>query len=111
MGAIFQGAFIRFTEFSSEPGGRTSIIGQRVPPCAQLLRPSGLPHLSMAMKRIHSKQLTLALSMTGAMLLAAAVLVWGSEYKCSLYHKHPEKHARIPVAKLLSERERVAAAQ
>lgn len=63
------------------------------------------------MKRIHRKQLTLALPMLGAMVLAAAVFVWGSQYKCSLYHRHPEKHARIPVAKLLSERERPVAAQ
>lgn len=44
--------------------------------------------------------------MMGAMVLAAAVLVWGSEYKCSLYYKHPEKHPPVAVAKLLSERER-----
>lgn len=65
----------------------------------------------MAMKRIHIKQLTLALSIMGVMALAASILVWGSEYKCSLYHRHPEKHTRIPVAKLLSERERPVAAE
>jgi hypothetical protein len=65
----------------------------------------------MAMKRIQAKQLTLALSVITSAVLAAAVFAWGSEYKCSLYHKHPEKHPRIAVAKLLSEQERPMAAR
>ena len=61
------------------------------------------------MKRIPAQKLTLTLSVIATVMLAAAVLVWGSEYKCSLYHRHPEKHTRVPIAKLLSERERPAA--
>ncbi len=38
--------------------------------------------------------------------LASAVFLWGTEYKCSLYHKHLKKHPRIAAAKLLSEQER-----
>ncbi|MGA8111006.1 MAG: hypothetical protein WBD46_08725 [Acidobacteriaceae bacterium] len=63
------------------------------------------------MKRVHTKQLALALSVMATAVLAMTVFVWGSEYKCSLYHKHPERHPRIAVAKLLSERERPAAAE
>lgn len=65
----------------------------------------------MALKRIHLKQLNLALSVIATIGLAAAVFLWGSEYKCSLYHKHPERHARIATAKLLSEQERPMAAE
>ena len=61
------------------------------------------------MKRIRAQQLTLTLSVIATVVLAAAVFVWGSEYKCSLYHRHPEEHTRVPIAKLLSERERPAA--
>ncbi len=32
----------------------------------------------------------------------------GTEYKCSLYHKPPDRHPRVAMAKLLSERERPA---
>lgn len=60
----------------------------------------------MAMKRLHTNQLTLALALTAAAVLAATVLLWGTEYKCSLYHRHPEKHTPVAMAKLLSERER-----
>jgi hypothetical protein len=58
------------------------------------------------MKRTHAKQLTMALSLIAPFVLAAAVFLWGSEYKCSLYHRHPDKGSRIAIAKLLSERER-----
>lgn len=44
-----------------------------------------------------------------AALVAAAVLFWGTAYKCSLCHLHPERHARVAVAKLLSEAERPSA--
>lgn len=44
-------------------------------------------------------------------LLASAVFLWGAEYKCSLYHAHPQKHARVPMARLLSEKERPVAAR
>lgn len=60
------------------------------------------------MKRIYPKRLMLALSMM-AVVLAAAVFLWGAEYKCSLYHGQRQKHPRIAIAKLLSERERPAA--
>jgi hypothetical protein len=59
-----------------------------------------------AMRRIHTSQLALAFSVAAATLLAATVVLWGSEYKCSLYHQHPPQHARIATAKLLSENER-----
>lgn len=52
----------------------------------------------------------LTLSVIITVLLAAAVFVWGSEYKCSLYYGHSESRSPIPVAKLLSERERAAPA-
>ncbi|HEX4037448.1 MAG TPA: hypothetical protein VHX37_05260 [Acidobacteriaceae bacterium] len=58
------------------------------------------------MRHIPTRQLTLALSVTAAMVLAATVVLWGSEYKCSLYHGHPAQHARVAVAKLRSEKER-----
>lgn len=38
--------------------------------------------------------------------LAATVFLWGAQYKCSLYHAHPNRHPKIAMAKLLSERER-----
>lgn len=59
------------------------------------------------MKRNHLKQLMLALSVTAAAaLLGITVFLWGTAYKCSLYPGHPKNHARVAVAKLLSERER-----
>lgn len=61
------------------------------------------------MNRILTKQLTLALMALAVACLASAVFLWGTGYKCSLYHKHPERHPRIAIAKLLSERERPAA--
>jgi len=52
------------------------------------------------------KELALAISMAAMAVLAAAVLLWGVEYKCSLYRLHPEQQRRVAVAKLLSEKER-----
>jgi hypothetical protein len=60
------------------------------------------------MNRILTKRLTLALMALAVACLASAVFLWGTEYKCSLYHKHPDRHPRITMAKLLSERERPA---
>lgn len=50
--------------------------------------------------------MTLVVTATGCIVLAAAVFLWGLEYKVSLYPGHEAK--RIPIAKLLSERERPA---
>ena len=61
------------------------------------------------MRPTHTRQLTLFLSLMATALLAAAVFLWGAEYKCSLYHAHPPKHTPVPMAKLLSEKERPVA--
>lgn len=61
------------------------------------------------MNRFLTKQMTLALMALAIACLASAVFLWGTGYKCSLYHKHPERHPRIAIAKLLSERERPSA--
>lgn len=60
----------------------------------------------MPIKRTLAAQLT---APAFAALVALTVFLWGSAYKCSLYHRHPEKHARVATAKLLSERERPVA--
>lgn len=60
----------------------------------------------MQKNRIHAKQLTLTLSVIATVALAVAVFAWGLQFKCSLYHQHPEKHPRMLAVKLLSERER-----
>ncbi len=58
------------------------------------------------MKRAQTRQLTLILMVMATGLLAAAVLLWGTEYKLSLYHHR--KPVKVPYAKLLSEKERPA---
>lgn len=58
------------------------------------------------MERFPTRKLALALSTAAMAVLAAAVFVWGVEFKCSLYHRHPEKHPQVAAAKLLSEKER-----
>ena len=58
------------------------------------------------MNRVLTRKLALAISMAAMAVLAAAVLLWGVEYKCSLYRLHPEQQRRVAVAKLLSEKER-----
>jgi len=58
------------------------------------------------MKRLHTRKLALALSIAAITVLAAAVFIWGVKYKCSLYHRHPERHLQVAAAKLLSENER-----
>ncbi len=58
------------------------------------------------MKRFHLRRLTLAIYATVAAALAATVFLWGLEYKCSLYPLPSRVLHSVPVAKLLSERER-----
>jgi hypothetical protein len=58
------------------------------------------------MKQSSPRQIALALPTMVTLTLAAAVFLWGAQYKCSLYHAHPNRHPRIAMAKLLSERER-----
>lgn len=58
------------------------------------------------MKRFHTSKAALAFSLGAMSVLAITVFLWGVEYKCSLYHRHPEKHPRMVAAKLLSETER-----
>jgi hypothetical protein len=60
------------------------------------------------MNRRRTRQLTLVLMGSFVALLAAAVFLWGVAYKVSLYPVH-RKAATVPVAKLLSEKERPAA--
>jgi hypothetical protein len=60
----------------------------------------------MPMKRFQTGKPALAISMAAMAVLAIAVFLWGLEYKCSLYHRHPEKRQRVVAAKLLSEKER-----
>jgi hypothetical protein len=60
----------------------------------------------MPMKRFHLRRLTLAIYATVAAALAATVFLWGLEYKCSLYPLPSHVLQSVPVAKLLSERER-----
>lgn len=63
------------------------------------------PH-EVFMHRVRTRQHALVQTAMVTAAVAAAVLFWGTAYKCSLYRKHPEKHARVAVAKLLSEWER-----
>lgn len=70
--------------------------------------PELVPTREMAIKKIHSKQLTLILPVMGTAVLALTVFLWGVEYKCSLYPVHGKTPTSVPVAKLLSERERPA---
>jgi hypothetical protein len=58
------------------------------------------------MNRILTKRVTLALVTAAVACLALAVLLWGTEYKVSLYPHHYRPQRAVPVAKLLSERER-----
>jgi hypothetical protein len=60
----------------------------------------------MPMKRFHPGKLAVAIPAAAAMMLAAAVFLWGLEYKCSLYPAPSRLPHSVPVAKLLSERER-----
>lgn len=57
------------------------------------------------MNRANTKHFVLALMATGVVALAAAVFLWGVEYKISLYPS-PGAATRMPKAKLLSEEER-----
>ncbi len=58
------------------------------------------------MKRFQLRRLTLAIYAVVAAALAASVFLWGLEYKCSLYLLPSRALHSLPVAKLLSERER-----
>lgn len=58
------------------------------------------------MEQLTTRKLALPLSIAVTTVLAAAVFLWRVEFKCSLYHRHPQKHPRIAAAKLLSEKER-----
>ena len=62
------------------------------------------------MKEILTKRPTLALLIFAVACLASAVFLWGTEYKVSLYPKHHKTQQAVPIAKLLSERERPAVA-
>lgn len=63
------------------------------------------------MKQAHTSRLTLLLMVTAAGILAAALLLWGTEYKVSLYRSPSKAPASMPRAKLLSEKERAVAAE
>ncbi len=63
----------------------------------------------MAMKRFHSGKLALIFLAMAPVVLAAFVLLWGIQYKCSLYQVPSQTPHTVPMAKLLSERERPAA--
>jgi hypothetical protein len=60
------------------------------------------------MNRRRTRKFTLVLMVVFYALLAAAVFLWGTEYKVSLYPVQ-RKASTVPVAKLLSEKERPAA--
>ena len=72
----------------------------------QTLRIRFRPRSHQPMEQLPTPKLTLPFSITAIAVLAAAVFLWGVEFKCSLYHRHPEKHPPVAVAKLLSEKER-----
>lgn len=57
------------------------------------------------MRRISATQQTLTWMVTAVTLLAVAVLLWGTAYKCSLYHRHPDEHVRIARVKLIVDEE------
>lgn len=60
------------------------------------------------MNRILTKRLALGLITFAVVCLAAAVFLWGTEYKVSLYPHGYKSRPAVPSAKLLSERERPA---
>ena len=60
----------------------------------------------MPMKKLHLRKLALAACAALTTVLAASVFLWGVEYKCSLYPTPFRALHSVPVAKLLSERER-----
>jgi hypothetical protein len=63
------------------------------------------------MKRVQAGRRKLVLMVIAIGVLAASVLAWGTEYKVSLYRRgHRESRHSVPFAKLLSEKERPAAA-
>lgn len=60
----------------------------------------------MPMESFRNRKLALLVSVAATTVLAAAVFLWGLEYKCSLYSVPSQSLHSVPIAKLLSERER-----
>lgn len=99
--------FIGFTGFSSWRSPSDSIIVSLPSQTrSNHLRPELFLSFTMPIKCLQLRRLTLALYAVAASSLAFTVFLWGVTYKCSLYAPPSQPLHSVPVARLLSERER-----